>query len=270
MASRKEQKEAARQRRLAEEQARQARAARERQLRMLGGVVLIAVAIIAAAIAISSSGGSNKAKLASQPLSAAAKAQSNQVETFLAGIPQSGNVLGNPNAPVTMTYYGDFECPVCQAFTLGNDGGGWPQFVKNEVKTGKVKVIYNAFETATRDPSVFKTQQAAALAAGQQNKFWNYAELFYHEQGAEDSGYVNSAYLSGLAQQIPGLNLSAWNNQRTNSSLENQVASQINNGTAHGVTGTPTLIITGPKGSIQPSDAVPGYSELAQDVKQVS
>jgi protein-disulfide isomerase len=270
MASRKEQKEAARQRRVAEEQARQARAARERQLRMLGGVLLVAVAIIAAAIAISSSGGSNNSKVALQPLSAQAKQQSNQVATFLSGIPQSGNVLGNPKAPVTVTYYGDFQCPVCQAFTLGQQGGGWPQFVTNQVRTGKVKVVYDAFETATRDPNVFKTQQAAALAAGQQNKFWDYAELFYHEQGAEGTGYVNSAYLTGLASQIHGFNVNAWQNARNNSSLTTQVVSQINNGTAHGITGTPTLIITGPKGSVQPSVAVPGYAELAKDVKQVS
>ncbi len=237
---------------------------------MLGGMLIVAIAVVAAAIAISSSSGSSNAKLALHPLSAAAKTQSNQVASFLAGIPQSGNVLGNPSAPVTMTYYGDLECPVCQAFTLGNDGGGWPQFVTNEVKTGKVKVVYNAFETATRDPNVFKTQQAAALAAGKQNKFWDFAELFYHEQGAEDTGYVTTQYLTGLAQQIPGLNLTAWNNARGDSALTNEVVSQINNGTAHGITGTPSLIITGPKGSVQPSDAIPGYSELQQDVKQVS
>ena len=42
----------------------------------------------------------------------------------------------------------------------------------------------------------------AGLAAGKQNLFWQYTELFYHEQGQEDTGYVNEAYLTGLAQQI--------------------------------------------------------------------
>ncbi len=237
---------------------------------MLGGVLLVAVAIIAAAIAISSSGGSNNSKVALHPLSAQAKQQSNQVASFLSGIPQSGNVLGKPSAPVTMTYFGDFECPVCQAFTLGQEGGGWPQFVTNQVKAGKVKVVYDAFETATRDPNVFKTQQAAALAAGKQNKFWDFAELFYHEQGQEGTNYVNDAYLTGLAQQIPGLNINQWQSDRGASSLSSEVLSQVNNGTSHGITGTPTLIITGPKGSVQPSTAVPGYAELAKDVQQVS
>ena len=42
---------------------------------------------------------------------------------------------------------------------------------------------------------MFKDQQVAALAAGMQKKFWNYAELFYHEQGQEDTGYVTESYL---------------------------------------------------------------------------
>ena len=56
--------------------------------------------------------------------------------------------------------------------------------------TGKLKIEYRSLETATREPEVFKTQQVAALAAGQQNKLWHFIELFYHEQGEEGSGYV--------------------------------------------------------------------------------
>ena len=36
-----------------------------------------------------------------------------------------------------MTYFGDYECPICQAFTLE---GGFPQLVQNEVRPGKVQV----------------------------------------------------------------------------------------------------------------------------------
>jgi len=81
-----------------------------------------------------------------------------------------------------MTYYGDLECPICRDFTLS---GGFPQLVANDIRAGKVKVVYKAFETATPSPQTFQTQQVAALAAGKQNHFWDYAELFYREQGAE-------------------------------------------------------------------------------------
>jgi protein-disulfide isomerase len=263
MASRKEQKEAARQRRLEEERLRAEQARRNRRLQMLGGMGIVVVAVIVVVFAISAGGSSGL-----QHGKTLTKTQT-QVESLLAGIPQSGRTLGKPSAPVTMTYFGDLECPICQEFTLTS----FAQLVQNEVKAGKVKVVYKSFCTATCNnagQSVFNEQQTAAYAAGEQNKFWNYAELFYHEQGAEDTGYVTPQYLTGLAQQIPGLNITAWENSRSNSTLANEVVSQINSGTAKGVQGTPTLIITGPKGSVQPSDAIPSYSELQQDVKQVS
>ncbi len=50
---------------------------------------------------------------------------------------------------------------------------------------------------------VFNTQQVAAYAAGMQHKFWNYAETFYREQGAEDTGYVNENYLVHLPTRSP-------------------------------------------------------------------
>ena len=40
------------------------------------------------------------------------------------------------------------------------------------------------------------------MAAGKQNKMWNFIELFYHQQGAEDSGYVNEDFIQGIAQQV--------------------------------------------------------------------
>ncbi len=105
-----------------------------------------------------------------------------------------------------MTYYGDLECPICQRLHAPRR---LPAADQKRGTPGKVQVVYKAFETATRDPNVFKDQQVAALAAGQQQKFWNFAELFYHEQGQEDTGYVTETYLDDLAKQITGLNLAS-------------------------------------------------------------
>jgi protein-disulfide isomerase len=269
MASRKEQKEAARARRLAEEQARAEKARRERRLRMLGGLVIVAVALIAVVVAVSAGSGAGGLKTGK-----AATATSQQVDALLAGIPQSGRTLGNPNAPVTMTYFGDLECPICRAFTLGEDGGGFPQFVANDVKSGKVKVVYKSFCTATCNgpgQSVFNTQQAAAYAAGEQNKFWDFAELFYREQGAEDTGYVNSHYLDGLAAQVQGLNISQWKSASGDSSLVSQVGADESAGSTLGVTGTPSVFMKGPKGTEEPgAGSIPSYSQLQQAIAQVT
>ena len=261
MASRKEQKEQARARREAEEQARALRQRRDRRLRMIGGTVVLAIAIVAVLVAVSSGGSSptglQKGKSSTQTVAA--------VQKLLTGIPQNGATLGNASAPVTMTYYGDLECPICRDFTLT---GGFPSLVANEVRSGKVKVVYKAFETATQDPNVFKTQQIAALAAGQQQHFWDFAELFYREQGAEGTGYVTATYLSGLAKQIPGFNLTKWQSDRSSATLATQVATDEQTGTKIGVSGTPTLVMTGPKGTAVPAGTA--YSDLQSAYKKVA
>lgn len=266
MASRTKQKEEARARRLAEERARAERARRERRLRMVGGIVLGAIVIVVALILINSGGG-NKGGLQT---GTQANQTSSAVNEMFAGIPQSGAVLGKPSAKVTMTYYGDYQCPVCQAFTLQ---GGFPQLVSKDVRSGNVKVVYKSFCTATcngPDPNVFNTQQAAGLAAGKQNKFWQFTELFYREQGQEGTGYVTESYLNGLARQIPGLNVSAWQTARNDPNLTSQVNSDQASARSVGVQGTPTLIFQGPKGQASPNASVPSYAQLQQAIKQVS
>ena len=48
---------------------------------------------------------------------------------------------------------------------------------------------------------------------------WNYLELFYHQQGEENTGYVTERYLQELAQQVPGLNLATWTRDRSEPAL---------------------------------------------------
>jgi protein-disulfide isomerase len=267
MASRTKQKEEARARRLAEEQARAERARRQRRLQMVFGTIVGAVVIVVVLVLISSGGAKKETGLQT---GTKANSTITAVNQLLSGIPQSGATLGNPKAPVTMTYFGDYECPVCQAFTLE---GGFPQLVSTDVRAGKVKVVYKAFCTATcgsPDPGIFPTQQVAGLAAGKQNLFWQYTELFYREQGTEDSGYVTESYLQGLAKQIPALNFTSWQSARSDPNLTAQVADDQAAAKQIGVSGTPTLVFTGPKGSAAASQAVPTYAQLESVIKQVT
>jgi protein-disulfide isomerase len=264
MASRAKQKEEARAQRLAAEQAAADRGRRQRRLRMLAGIALAAIAVVVVAVVVAvSSNSSSGIKTGTE----AQKVQ-NDVNQLLSGIPQSGSTLGSPSAPVTMVYYGDLECPICRDFTLQ---GGFQPLVQNEVRNGKVKVVYKAFQTATRDPNTFKTQQVAALAAGRQKHFWDFTELFYRQQGQEGTPYVTEAFLTGLAKQIiPPLNMTQWRKDRTDPALASQVTSEVQEGTAAGVQGTPTLIMEGPKGKAQLPEAVPSYSQLQSAISAVS
>jgi protein-disulfide isomerase len=264
MASRTKQKEEARARRLAEEQAHAERARRQRRLQMLAGVVLAAVAVVAVAIAISSSGGSS-----ANSTPAAFKSAATTVDSQLAGIPQSGVTLGSPSAPVTVTEYGDLQCPICRDFALGAEA----QLIAGEVKSGKAKLVYKSLETATGNspnPNIFPTQQAAASAAGAQAKAWNYILVFYHSQGQEGTAYVNQSFLDGIAKSIPGLNFPTWQSDSGNSTYTAQVQSDQQTAASHGFNSTPTIVVTGPKGSAQPIVGNTDYGTLQSAIKQVS
>jgi protein-disulfide isomerase len=232
---------------------------------MVGGVVVIAVAIVAVAIAVSSGGGGNKAV---SPTSSAGKQAATTVNSLLSGIPQSGMELGSPSAKVTMTEFGDLECPVCQSFALGAQS----QSIQNDVRSGKVKLLFRSLETASSSspiPNAFQTQQVAAYAAGLQNRGWNYVELFYHQQGQEATGYVTESYLDGIARQIPGLNYSKWLTDRKNPTLLAQLNTDQQAASAQGIRSTPTVLVTGPKGSAQPLVGVYDYNTYKSAITTV-
>jgi protein-disulfide isomerase len=240
--TRKERREQARAERKAIEAAA-AQSARRTRMLQLGGVIGAAVVIVV--VILLATGGGKKEGLAtgSQKNSEVAV-----VHSLIGGIPQSGNVLGNPNAPVTLQYFGDLECPICKEFTLNV----LPTLIPKYVRTGKMKIEYHSLETATREQETFRTQQVAALAAGKQNLAWYFIELFYHEQGQEDSGYVTESYLQGLAQQVPGLNLPNWSAARNDPALAEQVTRDAQTANQEGFTGTPSFLLGKSGTKLQP------------------
>jgi protein-disulfide isomerase len=233
--TRKQRREQARAKRKQLEEAEAAAAVRRTRLTQLG--IVVAIVVVAVVVILIATGGGGTKKVVSG--TKAANEAVAQVDSLVDGIPQSGNVLGYPTAPVTLQYFGDLECPICKEFTLSV----LPTLIPKYVRTGKLKIEYRSFETATREPETFKMQQVAALAAGKQDKMWHYIELFYHEQGEEDSGYVNESYLQNLAQQVPGLNLTKWSSDRNDPALSNQVANDAQAVSNAGFKGTPSFLI---------------------------
>lgn len=260
MASRKEQKEQARAQRIEQERASEAAALRRRRLQFVGAITAIAVVVVVVAIVVSTSGSS---KPTAAPKSTANVAAAKRVETLLTGLQQSaGNTLGNPKAPVTITEFGDLECSVCDEFDIGagvTSPGGVPgtgileSIIQSDVATGKAKLVYKSLETATGNgvtPNMWTVQQAAANAAGLQNKAWDYIELFYNEQGAEGTNYVTMSYLEGLAKQVPGLNYNEWlHDLNSDPAVRSQVKTDNTEGTQldEGEASTPTIWVKGPK-----------------------
>lgn len=128
-----------------------------------------------------------------------------EVSELLAGIPQEGQTLGSPTAPVTMQLFTELE---------DYSSGGWfvellPAIIRELVRTNFLRIEYRAFKTNTIASETFVKQQAAALAAGAQDKLWNYVYTFYHEQGIEHTPYATDRFLENIARQVPAIDTRA-------------------------------------------------------------
>ncbi len=236
--TRKQRREQARAERKAIEEAEAAGAQRRKRLIQLGAVIG-AVVVIIVVILVATGGGEKKGIVKPAPGGGGESSVQKEVKTLIGGIPQTGNTLGSLTAPVTMQYFGDLECPICRQFS---DGALTP-LIKKYVRTGKLKIEYRNLETATREPETFRTQQIAALAAGKQQKGWYYIELFYRQQGEEDTGYVTEKFLQELAKQVPGMNLATWTTDRGNGEFTNTITTDAQAANNAGFTGTPSFLI---------------------------
>ena len=185
-----------------------------------------------------------------------------QVEAFFTGIPQNGNTLGDAAAPVTITEYGDLRCPVCKQFALSTENA----MIGTFVKPGKATFVYRIWPILGPD-SVSATQ--CAIAAQQQNKLFEYQDLWYRNQQDENTDYATPAFCDGIAKAL-GLNMAQFDKDRQNDALwtpEVQdvqvIAAQENFG------GTPSFVVEGPKGKKVLTGSLPDIKAITDAVKSV-
>lgn len=265
MASRAEQKAALRAAREARQRELTATQTRRKRMYSLGALLAgVVVALIVVIVAGSS-------KSPTKPVTN--KSAVATVAALLKGIPQNGNTLGKPTAPVTVTEYGDLVCPICQEFAFGSE----QQLIKNEVRSGKVKLVYRGVETASSQANggEYVASQVAARAAGQQHRAWQYIMLWYYEQGDETTPYVTNAFMQNIAAQVPGLNLTKWETDRNDATLAADVSADAQAAKAAGLVGpqgvsTPSITFVGPKGSAQPLVGLASYAQLQAEIQPIS
>lgn len=169
---------------------------------------------------------------------------------FLAGVPQDGTTLGSEDAPVKIYLYEDLQCPACAAFARET----FPELVTRYVEPGEVQVVSETLAILGAD-SVPAAR--AALAAGEQDRYWEYSTLFFLNQGRENSGYVTEEFLTDIAEETQGLDVERWNEARGSETVESEFNAAQDSAREEGIEGTPTLVISGPEGTREVVGAVP-------------
>jgi protein-disulfide isomerase len=162
-----------------------------------------------------------------------------EVAKLLDGIPQSRATLGFPNAPITVWVYADLQCPTVKLFVENY----LPSIIGTWVRTGLVRLDYRSLETDTYDEEVFFKQETAALAAGRQDRMWNFVLTFVRQQGEPRTDYVTEEFLADIASQIPGLEMAKWHRNRDDALLSKQVALGVYSGRSRELRSTPSVLI---------------------------
>ncbi|MEA2436913.1 MAG: hypothetical protein QOF65_1469 [Thermoleophilaceae bacterium] len=229
MASRKEQREQARAEREEREAADRAKAQRKKRMLQLGGALVAAAVIVVVAIVVSSGGSSNKGS------SSGKAAGADQASQLLNSIPQQGTTLGNPKAPVTLLEFADLQCPFCRDYTINT----FPSVVAKYVKTGKVKMVFQNYAFIGPDSL---TAARAAEAAGKQNKLWNFIDIFYNNQGTENTDYVTDKFLTKIADGA-GVDANKMLTDRQDPKVDQAIALAQQAAQQAGVNSTPTFIL---------------------------
>ena len=161
----------------------------------LVGAVALAAVIVVAAILISAGGADDD-----EPSPPARSGTPEQAQDVLEGVPQDGVFLGDPDAPATLIEFADLQCPFCAEFATGQ----LPGVIEEYVRSGDLRLELRLL--AFIGPDSERARQVANAAA-LQNRLWDYADLFFSNQGAENSGYATNSFLERLARQTPGLDV---------------------------------------------------------------
>jgi len=237
VASRKDEKEQRKQERLAAE-AEAAGAARKKKLTALvGGTVLAAILVVVVLVVVSQSdsgdpGGDPSSLNTDLP-----------VLTSLDALEQKGSVAGDPSSKVTIREFGDLQCPACKQFSetvipeLVGDSG--------VVGSGDAALEFQNFVIIGKE-SVDAAK--ASLAAGEQDRMWQFVEIFYANQGPENSGYVTDEFLTEVAEAAGVEDMDAWNESRADPKWDAVLSQTQSDAQKAGFTGTPSVLVDGPEG----------------------
>jgi len=165
-----------------------------------------------------------------------AVAGGHETEALLAGIPQSGTTLGSPNAPVKLVEYADLQCPYCGVWARDV----FPAIVRQYVRTGKLQIEYRGM-AFVGDDSVKALR--TALATAPQGRFWHTTDLFFRNQGTENTGWVSDSLVSGVLAAVPGLDTARAVSERDSAAVTSLLQRSQSQAQAAGVSSTPSFEI---------------------------
>jgi len=148
-------------------------------------------------------------------------------------------VLGNPNAPITIVEFSDFQCPFCAKFHTQT----LPLINENYIKSGKVNFVYRDFPIQSSHPNAMPAALASECADDQE-KFWEYHNMIFENQNMWNNLNTPDAIntFKEYATKL-GLDSTEFDSCLSSAKYLQEVNKDLQEGQSYGVTGTPGFFV---------------------------
>lgn len=151
-------------------------------------------------------------------------------------IPSFAKFKGSNSAKINLVEFGDYQCPFCKRFFDQTE----PQMMEEYVNSGKTRFYFLDVSIVGSD-SIILGQ--GSWCADEQGKYWEYHDVMYSNQGAENSGWGTPENVKSLASKIDGLDTSQFNECLDSKKYEIRSSQLTDFSEQIGLTGTPTMFV---------------------------
>lgn len=201
--------------------------------------IVIAAALIAGAIYL----GSRDAQPAVEDQTGI---ESNEIT--MRPVDESDHIRGNPNAPVVLVEYSDYDCPFCSQFHTTMQ-----RVMDKYGATGEVAWVYRHFPISQLHPNAVAIAAASECVAelGGNEAFWTFSDTIFAEKPIEERNgqeYLGSTDMSRLPEfaEMAGVSVAEFNACRSSGRYDDAIRAAVIEAQDAGGTGTPhTLIVAG-------------------------
>lgn len=173
-----------------------------------------------------------------------------------------GRAMGDPEAPVLIEVYEDFQCPACKTYSEQIE----PQVTDAYVATGDVLYVFRHYPFLDDNAPRKESDQAAnaSMCAADQNRFWDYHDMLFANWNGENQGSFNDKRLVAFAEALVGLDMAAFNQCFEANLHADEIINDFLMGRDSGVTGTPAVMVNG---RILTPGLVPSFTEISEAVE---
>ena len=169
-----------------------------------------------------------------------------------------GRTMGNPDAPVTIDVFEDFQCSACATYTFEIE----KRIIDELIPAGNVYYVFHQYPFLDDRSTAKESDQAAnaSMCALEQGRFWDYHDMLYANQSGENVSAYSDKRLVAFAEAL-NLDKKAFETCLDESRYQAEIDQDLEKGAALGVTGTPSVFVNGVQ-------IMPGYVPSFESIKE--